>query len=69
MQILFTKYKKYAKGADHPAFKHGLSSTGYRRIKINKKMVYEHIYVMEEKLNRKLKQGEINTPYRYEQIE
>lgn len=46
------------KGKLHGNFKHGLSSHGYKRISIDGHRVYEHIYIIEEAIGRKLKNKE-----------
>jgi len=53
------KYKKPQTGGYyHKNFKHGISSSGYKRISINGVRNYEHILIMEEYLGRKLQKGE-----------
>lgn len=48
-------------GSKHNAWKNGknLMTHGYIRIRINKKYVYEHRYIMEKYLERPLKRNEI----------
>ena len=51
--------KKYISGAGNHNYKGGfITSWGYKQININGKKVYEHRYIMEQHLGRKLEKGE-----------
>lgn len=57
---LSAKQKKFCsrKCKDQSLYKDGLNSAGYKIININGKQVYEHRWLMEQKLNRKLHRTE-----------
>lgn len=50
---------KYLSGENNPIYKRGYTvSGGYKMICVNNEKVYEHRYIMEQHIGRKLKPGE-----------
>ena len=53
------KARKLPHNEQNGNWKHGITSTGYKRINRNGERIAEHRAVMEDRLGRKLKEGEV----------
>lgn len=53
------RYRKLPTGQDHGCYKGGLTCHGYRRLRVNGKMLYEHRVEAEKKLGRELDSHEL----------